>query len=249
MTFIKHFLLFSNRNWSLFNLLFLLSPTCSGASSAELTQPTSAAAQRVVFKHCVTEPFIWFQKSDLIKAQLNPCSKHSQTPAACSTCSPPSHSDRLPKHNPQSACAPVFKEEEGECGDYDLYGTEHCLQVSLFNEKQNNPSGTQSTVLWALWGKRALSIISQNTANNYSTDFVFLSSKISGFLEASFLFWEPLFFCLAFCHLFKRFLSLFPHIHLCCYRFASANEAEAEIRSPRKGRELLGPLAVSMPYC
>lgn len=60
---------------------------------------------------------------------------------------PPGHSDRLPEHNPQSACSPVFKEEEGECGDYDLYGTEHCLQVSLFNEKQNNPSGTQSSFM------------------------------------------------------------------------------------------------------
>lgn len=43
--------------------------------------------------------------------------------------------------------APVFKEEEGDGKDYNLYGTEHCLQVSLFNEKQNNPSGTQSTIL------------------------------------------------------------------------------------------------------
>lgn len=43
--------------------------------------------------------------------------------------------------------APVLKEEEGGGGDYHLYGTEHCLQVSLFNEKQNNPPGTQSTIL------------------------------------------------------------------------------------------------------
>lgn len=124
-------------------------------------------------------------------------------------------------------CAAVFKEEEGDSGDYHLYGTERCLQVSLFNEKQNNPSGTQSTVLWALWGKRAFcSFVSQNTASNYSSDYIFLASKISGFLETSFLFQRPFF--LAFCHLFYRFLCfLFPHIHLCCHRFASAGEAEA----------------------
>lgn len=123
--------------------------------------------------------------------------------------------------------APVFKEEEGDSGDYHLYGTECCLQVSLFNEKQNNPSGTQSTVLWALWRKRAFrSFVAQNTANNFSSDCIFLSSKISGFLETSFLFQRP--FCLTSSNSSTGFLCfLFPHIHLCCHRFASAGEAEA----------------------
>lgn len=73
-------------------------------------------------------------------------------PGACLAW-PPSCSDRHKAGaSPELRCAasptckvraPVFKEEEGDGGDYNLYGTEHCLPVSLFNEKQNNPSSTQ----------------------------------------------------------------------------------------------------------
>lgn len=56
-------------------------------------------------------------------------------------------------------------------------------------KKQNNPPGTQSTVLWPLWGKRAFhSFVSQNRANNYCLDYISLLPEISGFLEAFFLF-------------------------------------------------------------
>jgi len=91
----------------------------------------------------------------LIKAQPHPGSKRSQTPERVSPGSQ-SHSDRQAQASPRAppllgtTCqerALVFKEEEGGGGDYHLYGTEHCLQVSLFNEKQNSPPGTQSTLL------------------------------------------------------------------------------------------------------
>lgn len=92
------------------------------------------------------------------------------------------------KPNLQSACSSAEGRRGGGGRDYNLYGTEHCLQVSLFNEKQNNPSGTQSTILWALGGKRAFhSFISENTTN-YSTGSIFLSYKVNGFLETTFLF-------------------------------------------------------------
>lgn len=44
-----------------------------------------------------------------------------------------------------------------------------------------------STILWALWGKRAFhSFVSENTAK-YSTGSIFLSYKITGFFETFFL--------------------------------------------------------------
>lgn len=72
-------------------------------------------------------------------------------------CLAPNHSDRHKagawpelRCGASPACkvrAPLLEEEEGDGGDYNLYGAEHCLQLSLFNEKQNNLPGTQRTIL------------------------------------------------------------------------------------------------------
>lgn len=215
----------------------MLSPTCSGASSTELTQRMAAVAWRVVFKHCPPELFIWFQKQDLIKAQLNTQSKCSWTWWACLAWLP-SRSDHQAGASPQGSATAwaqpakcvllCLRKRRGTVEMIIISMVQSTVYKFLYLMKNKIIHLSHRAQFYELCGGREHFVALYQKIQPTITveqDYIFLSSKISGFLETSFLFQRP--FCLAFCHLFYRFLCfLFPHIHLCCYRFASAGEAE-----------------------